>query len=188
MPASMPFGTLWLPCVVSAVAVFIASALAHMVLKYHKADYKGLPNEEAFAEPMRKMGLTPGLYVHPYCPDPSQMKDPAVLARYEKGPVALISVLPNGAPRMGKHLTLWFGFCLFVSFIAAYVARHTLPLETDGLMVMRITGTVAFAGYVLGNLQDMIWKGQPLGNTVRGVIDGVLYAVLTGLVFRLLWP
>ena len=34
----------------------------------------------------------------------------------------------------------------------------------------------------------MIWKGQPLGNTVRGVIDGVLYAVLTGLVFRLLWP
>jgi hypothetical protein len=116
------------------------------------------------------------------------MKDPAVLARYEKGPVALISVLPNGAPRMGKHLTLWFAFCLFVSFIAAYVARHTLPLETDGLMVMRITGTVAFAGYVLGNLQDMIWKGQPLGNTVRGVIDGVLYAVLTGLVFRLLWP
>ena len=165
MPAAMPFGTLWLPCVVSAVAVFIASALAHMVLKYHKADYKGLPNEEAFAEPMRKMGLTPGLYVHPYCSDPSQMKDPAVLARYEKGPVALISVLPNGAPRMGMHLTQWFG-----------------------LMVMRITGTVAFAGYVLGNLQDMIWKGQPVGNTVRGVIDGVLYAVVTGLVFRLLWP
>ena len=68
MPAAMPFGTLWLPCVVSAITVFVASALAHMVLKYHKADYRGLPDEEAFAEPMRKMGLTPGLYVHPYCP------------------------------------------------------------------------------------------------------------------------
>jgi hypothetical protein len=188
MPAAMPFGTLWLPCVVSAVAVFVASSIAHMVLKYHRADYRGLPDEEAFAEPMRKMGLAPGLYVHPHCPDPSKMKDPAVQARYAKGPVALIALLPSGMPRMGKLLGLWFGFCLLVSFVAAYVARHTLPLEADGLLVMRITGAVAFAGYGLGHLQDTIWHGQPVGNTVRGVIDAVVYAVLTGLVFRLLWP
>ena len=188
MPAAMPFGTLWLPCVVSAVVVFIASALAHMVLKHHKADYRGLPNEEAFAEPMRKMGLAPGIYMHPHCPDMSKMKDPAVQARFEKGPVAMISVLPSGTPTMGKHLAQWFGFCLLVSFIASYVARHTLPLEADGLLVMRITGTVAFTGYVLGDLQDMIWKGQPVGNTVRGMLDAIVYAVLTGLVFRLLWP
>ena len=37
MPAAMPFGTLWLPCVVSAITVFIASAVAHMVLKHPKA-------------------------------------------------------------------------------------------------------------------------------------------------------
>jgi len=188
MPAAMPFGTLWLPCVVSAIAVFIASAVAHMVLKHHKADYRGLPNEDAFAEPMGKMGLTPGIYMHPYCPDPGKMKEPAVQARYVKGPVALISVLPSGAPNMGKHLGLWFGFCLFVSFLVAYIARHTLPLETPPLKIWQITGAVAFAGYALGDLQDMIWKGQPVGNTVRGMIDAAIYAVLTGLVFRLLWP
>jgi hypothetical protein len=188
MPAAMPFGTLWLPCVVSAVVVWIASALAHMVLKHHKADYRALPNEEAFAEPMRKMALTPGVYVHPHCPDPSAMKDPAVQARYAKGPVAIISVLPTGVPNMGKHLSLWLGFCLLVSFISAYIARHTLPLDADGLDVMQITGTVAWAGYAMGNLQDMIWHGQPVGNTVRAMIDATVYAVLTGLVFRLLWP
>ena len=150
MPVAMPFGTLWLPCVVSAVVVWIASALAHMVLKHHKADYRGLPNEEAFAEPMRKMALTPGVYVHPHCPDLSAMKDPAVQARYAKGPVALISVLPTGVPNMGKHLSLWLGFCLLVSFISAYIARHTLPLDADGLDVMQITGTVAWAGYAMG--------------------------------------
>ena len=188
MPAAMPFGTLWLPCIVSAIAVFMASAIAHMVLKHHRADYRGLPNEDAFAEPMGKMGLTPGLYMHPHCPDMSKMKDPAVQARFEKGPVAVISVLPSGGPKMGKHLGLWFGFCLLVSFLAAYIARHTLPLETAGLKIMQITGAVAFAGYALGDLQDLIWKGQPVANTLRGMIDATVYAVLTGLVFRLLWP
>ena len=188
MTSAMPFGTLWLPCVVSAVVVWIASAVFHMVLKHHKADHRGLPNEDAVGEPMRKAGLAPGLYVLPYCADQSQMKDPAVQAKYAKGPVAIISVLPNGMPNMGKYLGLWFGFCLLVSFVAAYIARHTLTLETDGVKVMQITGAVSWAGYALGNIQDMIWKGQPVSNTVRAMIDATVYAVLTGVVFRLLWP
>ena len=188
MPAALPFGTLWLPCVVSAIAVWLASAVAHMVLKHHRADYRALPDEDAITEPMRKAALAPGLYVHPHCPDPSKMKDPAVQARYAKGPVAVFTVLPNGVPNIGKHLTLWLGYCLLVSFLAAYVARHTLALDAPGLKVMQITGAVAWVGYALGDLQDMIWKGQPVANTVRGMIDATVYAILTGLVFRLLWP
>ena len=75
-----------------------------------------------------------------------------------------------------------------MSFLAAYIARHTLPLEADGMKILQITGTVAFTGYALGHLQDTIWHGQPVGNTVRGMLDATVYAVLTGLVFRLLWP
>jgi hypothetical protein len=188
MPDALPFGTLWLPCVVSAVVVFIASALAHMVLRHHRADYRGLPNEDAIVEPMRKAGLAPGLYMHPHCPDPGKMKDPAVQARYASGPVAVISVLPSGPPNMAKHLGLWLGYCLLVSFLAAYIARNTLSLQADGLKIMQITGAVAWTGYALGDLQDMIWKGQPVGNTVRGMIDATVYGILTGVVFRLLWP
>ena len=40
-------GSLWLPVLLSAVLVFIVSALVHMVLKYHNSDYKRLPNEDA---------------------------------------------------------------------------------------------------------------------------------------------
>ena len=43
----MPFGSLWLPVMISAVVVFVASSIIHMALKYHKADYKSLPNEDA---------------------------------------------------------------------------------------------------------------------------------------------
>ena len=38
---------LWLAIVLAAVAVFVASSIIHMVLKYHNADYRGLGNEDA---------------------------------------------------------------------------------------------------------------------------------------------
>jgi hypothetical protein len=184
----MPFGTLWLPVVVSAVAVFVASAIVHMVLRYHKSDYKGLTNEDEVRAAIRKGSPAPGFYVVPYCPDPSKMKDPAVVKKYTDGPVALVTVIRTGLPRMGKHLGLWFGYCLLTSFVAAYVARHTLAPGQDALTVMRITGTVAFVSYGVGPFQESIWKGVPWSNTMRLVLDAAAYALLTGLTFRLLWP
>ncbi|HEX9944080.1 MAG TPA: hypothetical protein VGG03_18875 [Thermoanaerobaculia bacterium] len=183
----MPFGSLWLPVVVSAVAVWIVSAIVHMALRYHRADYKQLADEESVAQAVRKLGPGPGLYVMPYCVG-SQMKDPAVRKRYEEGPVALLTVMRNGPPNLGKHLVQWFLFCLLASFVTAYVARHTLAPGTDGLTVLRITGTVAFVAYGFGYFQDSIWKAIPWANSLRGILDAALYALTTGLVFRLLWP
>src|SRR5207249_10093638 len=104
------------------------------------------------------------------------------------GPVAMLTLYPKGAPAMPKHLALWFAFSVFVSFVAAYVARHTLHPGAEGLQVTRITGTVAFAAYGLSHVSDSIWKGQPWSNTARALLDGLIYALLTGLTFRLLWP
>jgi len=184
----MPFGSLWLPVVVSTAAVFLVSSFLHMVLKHHKADYKKLPGEEGVAEAMRKSPAPPGLYVMPYCVDPAEMKDPAVRKRYDDGPVALVTMLRNGPPAMGKHLVQWLALCFLTSFVAAYVARHTLTPGADGLTVMRITGTVALVGYAFGYFQDSIWKGIPWANSLRGIADAAVYALATGLVFRILWP
>jgi hypothetical protein len=184
----MPFGSLWLPVVVSAVAVWIASSILHMVLKYHRADYRPLPDEEAVAGAFRKDAPPPGLYSIPYAVDPSQMKDPAVLRKYQDGPVALIAVIKSGRPAMGKYLVQWLVFCFVVSFVTAYVARHTLAPGTAGLEVLRITGTVAFVGYGFGYFQDSIWQGIPWSNSLRGLIDAAVYALVTGFVFLWLWP
>ncbi len=184
----MPFGSLWIPVIVSAVAVFLGSSLVHMALKYHKADYRRLSNEEAVREALGKQDNAPGVYAIPYCGEMREMKDPAMKAKYEKGPVALISIYPKGVPFMPKFLGLWFLFSLFVSFTAAYVARHTLQPGADPMTVMRITGTVAFAAYGLSHVSDSIWRGEPWSNTLRALLDAVIYSVLTGLVFRLLWP
>ena len=184
----MPIGSLALAGVVSAVAVFVVSSLLHMILKYHRADYKQLSDGESVAASIRAVGPEPGLYPLPYCTDHSQMKDPAFRKKYEDGPVALLTVLRNGPPNIGKHLAQWFLFSLLVSFVVAYVARHTLTFGADGLSVLRLTGTVAFAGYGLGYLQDSIWKGIPWSNSLRSIVDAAIYALVTGLVFRLLWP
>jgi hypothetical protein len=184
----MPLGSLWLPVIVSAIAVFLGSSVIHMALKFHKADYKGLPDEEAVRGALRKANAPPGVYMTPFCADMKEMKNPAFMEKYEKGPVALITVYPNGAVNLPKHLALWFGFSLLVSFIAAYVARHTLQPGANGLLVTRITGTVAFAAYGLSHVSDSIWKGQPWSNTFRALIDSLIYCLLTGLTFCLLWP
>jgi Flp pilus assembly protein TadB len=179
---------LWLPVVVSAVAVFVVSAIVHMVLRYHRADYKRLSDEDSVAEAVRKVGPPPGLYFIPYCAEMAQMKDTAMRKKFEDGPVAHLIVLRNGLPGMGKNLVQWFLLCFLVSLVTAYVARHTLSVGANGLEVMRLTGTVAFAAYAFGYLQDSIWKGIPWSNSLRGLIDAVLYALTTGLVFRWLWP
>ncbi len=63
---------LWLPIVLSAVFVFIASSIIHMVLKLHNSDYHQLPGEDKIAAAMREAGVTPGYYSTPYFAD---MKD-----------------------------------------------------------------------------------------------------------------
>ena len=183
----MPFGSLWLPVVVSAVAVWLVSAVLHMALKYHRADYRKFSNEDAVSQALRPAGAAPGVYFLPYC-EMSEMKDPAVIKKYEEGPVAMITVMPSGAPNMAKPLGLWFALCLLVSFVTSYVARHSLDPGAAGMEVLRLTGTVAFIAYAFGYFHDSIWKAIPWSNSLRGILDAAVYAVVTGLVFRFFWP
>jgi hypothetical protein len=183
----MPFGSLWLPVVVSAVAVWLVSAVLHMVLKYHRADYKRLASEDAVGPALRSAASGPGVYYIPYC-EMSEMKDPAVLKRYEEGPVAFLTVMRNGPPNMGKALGLWFLMCFLISFVTGYVARHALDPGAVGMEVLRLTGTVAFVGYGFGYFHDSIWQGIPWSNSLRGLLDAAIYALVTGLVFQFFWP
>ncbi len=179
---------LWLPIVVSAVVVFLVSAVLHMVLKYHRSDYHGLPDEAAGLEALRKQSLRPGAYVLPYCASSKDMKSPEMLAKYNQGPVAILTVLPSGPPAMGKSLSLWFVYCLLVGLFTAYLAGRSVAAGAEYLSVFRFVGTLAFVGYGLGNFVDSVWKGQTWSVTAKMIFDGLLYALLTAGVFGWLWP
>jgi hypothetical protein len=47
---------------------------------------------------------------------------------------------------------------------------------------------VAFAAYGLGNVSDSIWKAAPWSNTFRSLVDALVYSIITGFIFKLLWP
>jgi hypothetical protein len=178
---------LWLPIVLSAVIVFIASSILHMVLPYHKSDYQKLPDEDKLLPVLRGTGLKRGLYVFPSCTH-KEMKSPEMTEKYKQGPVGFMTIFHNGPPAMPKFLGLWFAYCLVVSLIVADLAAHAVyPFETHRHIV-RIVGVPAFLAYGLGNIVNSIWKGQTWSMTIKEVIDGLIYAALTAATFAWLWP
>jgi len=179
---------LWLPIVLSSVFVFVMSSLIHMVVRWHNADYKPMPGEDAVAEVMRKQSLAPGTYVMPHCKDMAAMGTDEMKRKYVAGPVAFINVLPSGLPAMGKHLTLWFVWSLVVSVFVAYLCTRFVAADAHYLQVFRLAGTTAFMSYALHEPVSSIWKAQPWPVTARHMIDGLLYSLLTAGTFGWLWP
>ncbi|HJX94091.1 MAG TPA: hypothetical protein VJ324_00640 [Candidatus Acidoferrum sp.] len=183
----VPLTALWLPILLSAVIVFIASSIMHTVLPYHRGDYRQLPDEDKLLTVLRGAGLTRGLYIFPFTTH-KDMKTPAMQEKYKQGPVGMMTVFPNGPVAMPKFLGQWFGYCLIVAFFVAYLTGHTVAPGTNYLAVFRVAGMAAFMAYGLGQLSNAIWKGQTWSMTTKEVMDGLVYGLLTAGTFGWLWP
>jgi hypothetical protein len=178
---------LWLPILVSAVVVFIASSFIHMALPWHKNDYRQVPQEAQVMDALRPFAIPPGDYMMPRCSDMAQMRTPEFQAKLQQGPVMMMTVFPNGRMSMTRSLVLWFLYYIVVSLFAGYVACSTLPSGAPYLKVFRITCTVAFVGYVFALWQMSIWYGRAWITTLKSSVDGLIYAALTAGVFGWLW-
>lgn len=178
---------LWLPILLSAVIVFFASAVLHMLLRYHESDYSKLADEDSVLTAMRAAGVTPGNYAFPHC-TAAERKDPEWAKKCERGPVGLMYVWPSGPPAMGKALGFWFVFCVVIAIFTAYITGRCLGPGEPSLGVFRIAGTIAFLGFAGCEASNSIWKGQRWSTTIKTLIDGLIYGLLTGGVFGWLWP
>ncbi|HVL03082.1 MAG TPA: hypothetical protein VM386_01465 [Acidimicrobiales bacterium] len=184
----VPILSLWAPILLAAVLVFVVSSLIHMVIGYHKTDFRKLPREAEVLEALRPFKLPPGEYVAPHAASRAAMNDPAYVAARDSGPVFFMTVIPPGPPSMGASLALWFLFALLVGVFAAYITGRALPAGANYLEVFRFAGTTAFAGYALALLQNSIWFKRSWGTTLKSVFDGLVYALLTAGAFGWLWP
>ena len=184
----VPIASLWLPILVSAVLVFVASSIIHMLLPYHRSDYGQLRAEDDVMEALRRFSIAPGDYLMPAPGGPGGMRSPEFIAKREKGPIMLMTVLPSGPPTMGKQLALWFLYSIIVAVFAGYVAGISLGTGAPYLTVFRVAGTVAFASYALGLWQNSIWYGKAWSITLKSTFDALIYALLTAGAFGWLWP
>lgn len=184
----VPVLSLWVPILLSAVIVFLVSSAIHMVLTYHRNDFRKLGKEDEVLEAIRRAGVTPGDYVAPHAATPAAMKDPGFLERMKRGPVLVMTVAPGGTSSMATPLTLWFLYALLVSLFAGYIASRALAPGARYLDVFQFVGTSAFMGYSFGLLQNSIWFRRAWGTTLKSVFDGLVYALLTAGTFGWLWP
>lgn len=184
----VPLMSLWLPILVAAVIVFVASSIAHTVLPHHRSDFRKAPDEDRIMDALRTAGVPPGDYVIPHAASSEEMQSPEYREKYERGPVAMVTVFPPGPPSMARNLVQWFIYCVVVSIFAAYVAGRAVEAGGDYLDVFRFAGVTAFAGYALALWQGNIWFGRSWSSTLKSNIDSGVYALLTGGVFGWLWP
>jgi len=184
----LPLASLWLPILLSAAAVFIASSVIHMVLTYHRSDYQRLEAEEGIMAALRPFAIPPGDYMMPHAGSPDVMKSPEYVDKLTQGPVALLTVMPNEMPRMGASLVQWFLYCLTVSLFATYLTSRSVGPGAGMMSILQIAATAAFMGYGFALVQNSIWYRRRWATTIRAVADSLVYAVLTGVVVGWLWP
>jgi hypothetical protein len=178
----------WLPTIVAAVGVFVASSLVHMLFKWHVSSYGALANEDAVRAAIRAGDAKPGMYVVPRCTDMKQMREEPMLQKYREGPVGFLTLIPPGTPRMGKHLALWFAYNLLIAAAGASCAASFVGVGGDGHDAGHIAGALAFLAYGGGPVQQGIWMGKPWGAVAKELLDAFIYAVVTVFAFAALWP
>ncbi|HEY6967973.1 MAG TPA: hypothetical protein VJA94_02120 [Candidatus Angelobacter sp.] len=186
-PAMTPLTALWLPILVSAVIVFVASSIIHMFLPWHKGDYRKVPNEDKLMDALRPMAIPPGDYMVPRANSMEEMRSPEFKEKFKKGPVLMLTVLP-GTMAMGKNMAQWFLYTVVVGIFSAYVASRALPPHPDYLEVFRFAGVAAFLTYAGALWQFSIWYRRAWSTTIKSTIDGLIYAGLTAGTFGWLWP
>lgn len=180
--------TLWLPILLSAVAVFLVSSVIHMMSPWHKSDYPRVPDEEAFRSAVGPMAIPPGDYMVPRPESREDLRSPEFLGKMSAGPRVIMTVLPGGDLSMTKNLVQWFLYLILVSLFAAGIAASALPEGAEDKAVFHFVGLSAFAGYVLALWQLSIWYSRSWWTTLKSTFDGLIYALVTAAIFCWLWP
>jgi hypothetical protein len=176
--------SLWLPIVLSGVALFFVSFLSWMVFKFHDRDWNKLANEDAALPALRGLNVPPGNYMFPRCTTMDELKTPEFQEKMKDGPNGVITVFP-GPGNMGRNLALTFLYFLAVSFCLAYLATIGLKPGAAAMEVFRFFATAGFLTFCAANVSDAIWFRH---RVVGHLIDAVLFGLVLGGLFAALWP
>jgi hypothetical protein len=180
--------SLWLPILLSAVVVFVASSIIHMALPWRRNDYFKVPDQDRVMAALRPFAIPPGDYMLPRAANMQEVNAPEFKDRLRQGPVMILTVLPNGGRGMAGSLVLWFAYAAVIGLFSAYVASRALPAGAEYLPVFRFVGTAAFLCYAVGLWHMSIWYGRSWVTALKDTVDGLVYALLTAGVFGWLWP
>lgn len=183
-----PLATLWLPILVAAVLVFIASTLLHTVIPWHQKDLAPLPDEEAVRRALGPLAIPPGDYTVPACRSMAESQSPEFLAKLTEGPVVTMTVRPNGIYRMGPPIVQHLILTLIVAATVGCIAAAALAPGAGRQAVWHLTGVTTFLAWAAATWPESIWFGRRWSTTLKSTIDAVIYGLLSAWAFGYFWP
>ena len=176
---------LWLPILVSAVIVFIASNILWMALPFwRRGDHGQLPDEKSVIDAL--VPAESGQYIVP-CVNWNKLT-PEQRTAMESKPMALVLVRNPAQFNFVKGLAQWLVYAVVVAVFVAYITGRARGAGTPYLEIFRFAGTVGFLPFGFHSVSDAIWYGKPWSVVIKDVIDGLIYGMLMGGVFGWLWP
>lgn len=177
---------LWLPILLSAVAVFVLSAASHTLLPWRIGEYRHVPTAAAVQAALKD--LAPGQYVFPAGPDPKSRGSAEALAAWAAGPSGWLTIVPPEPLHMGRNLGQSFLVYLVVSFLSGYLAAFALGSAPPAVAVVRLVSTVGILAYAVGTSFNSIWFSRPWRFWVADLVDAVVQSFAMAGIFAWLWP
>jgi hypothetical protein len=176
--------SLWLPILISGIALFFASWVAWMFMPHHKTEWNRLPDEDAVMNALRAANIPPGQYTFPRPATHTEWNTEEFKAKIEAGPSGSL-VLSARPGNMGRNMIATVIFFILVNFVIAYLAGQALQPGTPFWKVFQFVGTAGMLTYGTASILNGIWFGRKMA---ADIADGIAYGVLTGMIFAILWP
>ena len=164
--------------VLGAVAMFLWTTIAHMVLPLGEAGIKMIDNEQALLSTMQSTLSQQGMYMFPNMP-PGTSED-EYLTKMTNGPSGLLIYFPKRAFSFGTSMVVEF----VVELLQAMIAIYLLSLTRVGSFAGRL-GFVAVIGLVAAvatNISYWNWYGFPTAYTSAYMLTTWVGYVSAGLV------
>ncbi|MDA0589631.1 MAG: hypothetical protein O3C17_16640 [Planctomycetota bacterium] len=174
---------LWLPILLSSVAIFIVSSMCWTMLPHHRPDLQKLDKEDEVIEFVRGLGVADGNYTFPYCGNPEDFKNSDLKKKWEDGPRGLLCTFPLAS--MGGNMAKTFVVWLLSVFSIAYLATMGITDQAAPLLVFRFFATASLLTYFVAVVPGSIWYHS----RIKGhLIDAIAYALIVGAIFAWRWP
>lgn len=177
---------LWLPILLSALAVWMSSAIGWMLVNHHARDHRALPDEERSLDALRALKLPPGTYLFPFAGSHSKAHQAEMKAKWERGPTGTLRIW--GKVNMGACMAQSMIVYLVTSVLIGYIGAMAIPRGADFGHVFQVLGTAGVLAYCVGGVPGDIWFQQSRRAIAVGILDGIIFGLITGAIFAALWP
>jgi hypothetical protein len=174
---------LWFPILVSGLVTHILSTLAWMIMPHHKPEWQKLPIEDELHTLLTKNKAAAGQFIFPFARNPQEERaaDYQDKVRQCRGMLILWATPAN----MGKAIGLTLLGFFVIAFVIGYLASLAMSRDADFMRVLQFVTTAGLLAHVAANFPHVFWFRRKIA---MEVLDGVIYALATGLIFAALWP